>query len=127
MMPHRAGESMRSRAASASLLVACAMAASTCVAVPDALAEVSRDSRRSFQPAESNQAGPVATSSASGRRQQASVGGPFGAQPLTFCALGQVRIMVPRDWLRVARGLLNGRRGHRANRRVRRRDGSGES
>jgi hypothetical protein len=33
----------------------------------------------------------------------------FGAQPLTFCALGQVKIMVPQDWLRVARGLLGGR------------------
>jgi len=35
--------------------------------------------------------------------------GRFGAQPLTFCALGEVRIMVPQDWLRVARGLLGGR------------------
>lgn len=33
----------------------------------------------------------------------------FGAQPLTFCALGQVKILVPRDWLRVARGLIRGR------------------
>lgn len=33
----------------------------------------------------------------------------FGAQPLTFCALGQVKILVPEDWLRVARGLIDGR------------------
>ena len=33
----------------------------------------------------------------------------FGVQPLTFCALGQVKVLVPRDWLRVARGLINGR------------------
>lgn len=33
----------------------------------------------------------------------------FRAQPLTFCALGQVRILVPQDWLRVARGLIKGR------------------
>lgn len=34
----------------------------------------------------------------------------FGVQPLTFCALGQVKVLVPRDWLLVARGLINGRR-----------------
>jgi len=33
----------------------------------------------------------------------------FRAQPLTFCALGQVRILVPEDWAQVARGLINGR------------------
>ena len=33
----------------------------------------------------------------------------FRAQPLTFCALGQVRILVPDDWAHVARGLINGR------------------
>jgi hypothetical protein len=33
----------------------------------------------------------------------------FGVQPLTFCALGQVKVLVPQDWLRVARGLINGR------------------
>jgi len=33
----------------------------------------------------------------------------FAAQPLTFCALGQVRVLVPADWLRVARGLIKGR------------------
>ncbi len=33
----------------------------------------------------------------------------FGVQPLTFCALGQVKVLVPEDWLRVARGLINGR------------------
>jgi hypothetical protein len=34
----------------------------------------------------------------------------FGVQPLTFCALGQVKILVPQEWLRVARGLIGGRR-----------------
>jgi len=33
----------------------------------------------------------------------------FRAQPLTFCALGHVRILVPEDWAHVARGLINGR------------------
>jgi hypothetical protein len=33
----------------------------------------------------------------------------FGAQPLTFCALGQVRVLVPADWVHVARGLIKGR------------------
>ena len=40
----------------------------------------------------------------------------FRAQPLTFCALGQVRVLVPQDWLRVARGLINGRRSTPASR-----------
>ncbi len=43
----------------------------------------------------------------------------FGVQPLTFCALGQVKVLVPEDWLRVARGLINGR-GARRGRRTRR-------
>lgn len=47
----------------------------------------------------------------------------FGAQPLTFCALGQVRIMVPADWLLVARGLINGRRTRRRRRVTERHDG----
>jgi len=29
--------------------------------------------------------------------------------PLTFCALGQVEILVPADWEKVARGLIAGR------------------
>jgi hypothetical protein len=37
----------------------------------------------------------------------------FGAQPLTFCALGQVKVMVPQDWLRVAQGLIRSRRPRR--------------
>lgn len=37
----------------------------------------------------------------------------FRAQPLTFCALGQVRILVPEDWVQVARGLINGRKKKR--------------
>ena len=42
----------------------------------------------------------------------------FGVQPLTFCALGQVKVLVPMDWLRVARGLIKGREG-RSRRAVR--------
>jgi hypothetical protein len=49
--------------------------------------------------------------------------GRFGAQPLTFCALGQVKILVPEDWLRVAQGLINGRRRPRSRFRKRRQDG----
>lgn len=37
----------------------------------------------------------------------------FGVQPLTFCALGQVKVLVPDEWLQVARGLINGRRHRR--------------
>jgi hypothetical protein len=37
----------------------------------------------------------------------------FRAQPLTFCALGQVRILVPEEWAHIARGLINGRRKKR--------------
>ena len=33
----------------------------------------------------------------------------FAAQPMTFCALGQVRVLVPVDWVSVARGLIRGR------------------
>ncbi|MFI5398833.1 MAG: hypothetical protein ACHQ9S_25165 [Candidatus Binatia bacterium] len=33
----------------------------------------------------------------------------FGVQPLTFCALGQVKVLVPEEWSRVARGLINSR------------------
>ena len=48
----------------------------------------------------------------------------FGVQPLTFCALGQVKVLVPQDWLRVARGLITGRDepGARARRRPQWRD-----
>ena len=48
----------------------------------------------------------------------------FGAQPLTFCALGQVKILVPHDLLRVARGLINGRRRRDNSLARRRTDGS---
>ena len=44
----------------------------------------------------------------------------FHAQPLTFCALGQMRILVPDDWLLVARGLINGRARRARPRRQRR-------
>ena len=37
----------------------------------------------------------------------------FGVQPLTFCALGQVKVLVPEEWLRVARGLIRGRQQRR--------------
>ena len=33
----------------------------------------------------------------------------FGMKPLTFGALGEVRILVREDWLHVARGLIRGR------------------
>jgi hypothetical protein len=46
----------------------------------------------------------------------------FGVQPLTFCALGQVKVLVPHEWLRVARGLIDGR-GARGRRTQRRNDG----
>ncbi|MBI4518453.1 MAG: hypothetical protein HY699_21845 [Deltaproteobacteria bacterium] len=36
----------------------------------------------------------------------------FGLEPLTFGALGQVHVLVPPDWLRVARGLIRGRLGN---------------
>jgi len=42
----------------------------------------------------------------------------FHAQPLTFCALGQLKILVPEDWLDVARGLIDGRRNVRRPRRT---------
>jgi hypothetical protein len=35
--------------------------------------------------------------------------GRFGMKPLTFCALGEVRILVREDWLEVAQGLIRGR------------------
>jgi len=43
----------------------------------------------------------------------------FAAQPLTFCALGELKVLVPGDWIRVARGLIKGRetRGTRGIRR----------
>lgn len=37
----------------------------------------------------------------------------FGVQPLTFCALGQIKVLVPEEWSRVARGLINGREQRR--------------
>lgn len=33
----------------------------------------------------------------------------FGMKPLTFGALGEVRVLVREDWVDVARGLLRGR------------------
>ena len=45
--------------------------------------------------------------------------GRFAAQPLTFCALGEVRVLVPLDFVQVARGLISGR-ADRPRRRQRR-------
>jgi hypothetical protein len=43
----------------------------------------------------------------------------FGMKPLTFGALGEVRVLVREDWLDVARGLIRGReRDARAKRRT---------
>jgi hypothetical protein len=33
----------------------------------------------------------------------------FGLEPLTFGALGQVEVLVPNPWVRVARGMIRGR------------------
>jgi hypothetical protein len=44
----------------------------------------------------------------------------FGVQPLTFCALGQVTVLVPDDWVAVARGLIEGRSKRRRRLRTRR-------
>jgi hypothetical protein len=33
----------------------------------------------------------------------------FSMEPLTFCALGEARVLVHEDWLHIARGLLRGR------------------
>ncbi len=48
----------------------------------------------------------------------------FGMEPLTFGALGQVQVLVPPQWSRVARGLIRGRLGEgaRENRRFRGKD-----
>jgi hypothetical protein len=47
----------------------------------------------------------------------------FAAQPLTFCALGQVKVLVPSDWIQVARGLIDGRSQRRGRILPRRQDG----
>lgn len=44
----------------------------------------------------------------------------FAAQPLTFCALGQIKVLVPEAWIRVARGLIDGRSTPAPRRRIRR-------
>jgi hypothetical protein len=49
--------------------------------------------------------------------------GRFAAQPLTFCALGEVRVLVPLDFVQVARGLISGRADR--PRRPRRRPAAG--
>jgi hypothetical protein len=40
----------------------------------------------------------------------------FGMKPLTFGALGEVRILVREDWLHVAQGLIRGRERPRRTR-----------
>ncbi len=37
--------------------------------------------------------------------------GRFGMKPLTFGALGEVRVLVRDEWLRIAQGLIRGREG----------------
>ena len=43
----------------------------------------------------------------------------FGLEPLTFGALGEVQVLVPPDWAKVARGLIRGRLSERRRRRAR--------
>ena len=35
--------------------------------------------------------------------------GRFGMKPITFCALGEIQVLVRDDWIDVARGLIRGR------------------
>lgn len=44
----------------------------------------------------------------------------FSVHPLTFCAFGQVEILVPCDWTKVARGLIAGRSTPRRQARTQR-------
>lgn len=41
----------------------------------------------------------------------------FGMEPLTFGALGEVRVLVREDWLHVAEGLIRGRERDAVRRR----------
>jgi hypothetical protein len=41
--------------------------------------------------------------------------GRFGMEPITFGALGEVRILVREDWAPIARGLLRGRQARRTH------------
>lgn len=36
----------------------------------------------------------------------------FALQPLTFCALGEVQVLVPEEWSGTARGMIARRRAH---------------
>jgi hypothetical protein len=45
--------------------------------------------------------------------------GRFGMKPLTFGALGEVRVLVREDWLLIARGLIRGREARTAPPRLR--------
>ena len=42
----------------------------------------------------------------------------FGMKPITFDALGAVRVLVREEWLEVARGLIRGRENGSRRRRV---------
>jgi len=48
----------------------------------------------------------------------------FGMKPITFDALGQVRVLVPDEWVDVARGLIRGREQDAQRRSARRSDRS---
>ena len=43
----------------------------------------------------------------------------FGMKPITFGALGEVRVLVREDWVEVARGLIRGRERGPSERRSR--------
>ncbi|GBD27106.1 hypothetical protein HRbin30_02450 [bacterium HR30] len=42
----------------------------------------------------------------------------FALQPLTFCALGEVQVLVPEEWLGTARGMIARRCARGTTRRV---------
>ncbi|GIW43208.1 MAG: hypothetical protein KatS3mg077_0490 [Candidatus Binatia bacterium] len=46
----------------------------------------------------------------------------FALQPLTFCALGEVEILVPEGWLPTARAMIRRRYRSRFERRIEPRD-----
>jgi hypothetical protein len=50
--------------------------------------------------------------------------GRFGMKPITFDALGQIRVLVRDEWAEVARGLIRGREEDARRRGARRSDRS---
>ena len=50
--------------------------------------------------------------------------GRFGMKPITFDALGQIRVLVRDEWAEVARGLIRGREEDARRRGTRRSDRS---